>query len=339
MKKVLCIGDLFMDIFPSPLPIAKEKILHDGETFVSSLTFQRGGCAGNFVAVLKSIFPEDEIEFISRIGTDQNSDFLIKQMEKYGVTHQFVRDPELPCAVTFAVIFNDGERHFITYLGAIDKFSIEDLPEDIFENVNHLSYRGIWFMEPLLFRCTEFLQKAADRNIPISMDLGFDPFWNLVEERPEVEEEVNQRKEAALSALPYLTYLFGNEKEFTHLTNTDNLDDALAVLVGRGVKTILVHRGSKGAAVVTLKNDGSEDYNFIEIPAATVEVINPVGSGDTFDSIFIGQILEGLDSVQAAAWASAGAAYSLQSPASTKIDLDSVAQFIGNYPELERLTH
>jgi hypothetical protein len=47
MKKIVIIGDLFLDILPSALPIEKSRVLSDGETFVDQIIFQRGGCAGN----------------------------------------------------------------------------------------------------------------------------------------------------------------------------------------------------------------------------------------------------------------------------------------------------
>lgn len=340
MKKIVCVGDVFLDVIPSPLPIEKEKILHDGETFVNSITFQRGGCAGNFVAVLKSIFPSYEVEFVSRIGNDTNGDFLIQEMKRYGVTQRFSRDPKLVSAISITVPFNDGERHFITVLGGLDTMKMEDLPENLFDGIDYLAYRGIWFMEPLLLKCTEFLNKAVRKNIPISMDLGFDPYWNMVDKKPELKEKVTQRKQAALNALQYVTYLFGNEREFLNITDSNTLEHALLFLLNKGVKNIIVHRGANGAAVVTpIKATDStikkiDKFNFKEIPAAKVKMVNPNGSGDTFDSVFIGQLLDGKTPVQAAAWASASAAYSIQSPAGTKITVEAVSKFIQQVPEL-----
>jgi len=345
MKKIVCIGDVFLDVIPTPLPIEKEKILHDGETFVNSITFQRGGCAGNFVAVLKSIFPSYEVEFVSRIGNDTNGDFLIQEMKKYGVTQRFSRDLTLVSAISITVPFNDGERHFITVLGGLDTMKIEDLPPTIFDGIDYLAYRGIWFMEPLLLHRTEFLKKAIEKKIPISMDLGFDPYWNMVEKKPELKERVAQRKQAALNALPYITYLFGNEREFLNITDQPTLDEALRFLLNKGVKNIIVHRGSKGAAVVNpiqvsnAMNDKIKNFSYHEIPAAKVKMVTPTGSGDTFDSVFIGQLLDGKTPIQAAAWASASAAYSIQSPAGTKITMDAVSKFIQQYPELQKLTN
>ena len=84
-KKIVCIGDVVLDIIPSIFPIAKSKILSDGETFIDSVTFQKGGCAGNFSCVLKSIMPMAEVSLVSRVGKLPYSDFLISEIKKYGV--------------------------------------------------------------------------------------------------------------------------------------------------------------------------------------------------------------------------------------------------------------
>lgn len=340
MKKLLCIGDIFLDILASPFPIAKEKILSDGETFVDYISFQRGGCSGNFVAVLKSIFSQITVDFVSRVGNDPNAEFLIQEMERYGVNQRFIKDLSSPSAITIAVSYNDGERHFITNLGALEHFTLKDIPLSLFEKIDHLAYRGIWFMDTLLKECPSFLQHAMSKKIPISMDLGFDPFWNLCQINPEYIPKVNERKQAALNALPYISYLFGNEKELQNLTNQSTLDDAIRKVLQKGVRSLIIHRGSKGAAIVLPEKIGDpEGFSMTEIPAASVKVINPVGSGDTFDSIFIGEILEGKNPIQAAALASAGAAYSLQSPAGTKITLDAILSFIAKFPPLKQLFH
>ena len=89
MKKILTVGDLFLDIIPSAFPVEKEKILHDGESFVDNVVFQRGGCAGNFVAVMKNVFEDYSVGFITKTGDDYNGTFLVKQMESYGVKPMF----------------------------------------------------------------------------------------------------------------------------------------------------------------------------------------------------------------------------------------------------------
>jgi sugar/nucleoside kinase (ribokinase family) len=323
-KKVVIIGDLFLDILPSPLPIEKQRILEDGETFVSSVTFQRGGCAGNFAAVLCSLMKNDEIYFISKVGNDQNGEFLLKQLNSYGIKTKISTSTNLGTAITIAVSFNDGERHFVTYNGAMEDFKPEDIDLSLLKNVNHIVWRGIWFTPNLLFNAQLFLKPAKDLGISISMDLGFDPYWG----NPELGD-VKRRKTAALNCLQYIDYLFGNKKEFCNLTDTESLESAIEVLFQYKVKNILVHMGAEGAKIYRYSQKGPERKNPIMIPIfKSVSKINPVGTGDTHDAGFIFRILNGDSLEKSAIYGSAAAAYSLSQPAGTKITSELIDKFI-----------
>ena len=111
-KKIVSIGDVVLDIIPSIFPIAKKKILSDGEPFVDAVTFQKGGCAGNFSCILKSIMPTAEVSLVSRIGKLPYSDFLISEIKKYGVIPIFQINSDERTQVSMALSYNDGQRHF-----------------------------------------------------------------------------------------------------------------------------------------------------------------------------------------------------------------------------------
>ena len=336
-KKILCIGDVILDIIPSPFPIDKNKILQDGETFVNNVTFQKGGCAGNFSCIMKSIYPQADVVFVSRIGAKPYGDFLIKEIKKYNVVPVFTIDETVSTQITIAVSYKEGDRHFITYLGALEKFSIEDIPEDIFNDVDHVAFRGIWFAEKLLFQSEKFLKIAQKKGIPVSMDIGFDPFWNRMGESPELLKVIQKRKKYALKALKYVKFLFGNEEEFMQLTDKNNIDDAISFLLQQGIKNIIIHQGAKGSLIVKPFNAGPDLISKkVKIPSIKVDIVNPVGSGDTFDSILIASVIEGKTLVEAATFATAGAAYMLKSLPGTKIDLKTVEKFIDDYPELKK---
>ncbi|MHA1820433.1 MAG: carbohydrate kinase family protein [Promethearchaeota archaeon] len=178
--KIVVIGDLFLDILPSPLPIEKEAILKDGETFIDKVTFQRGGCAGNFCAVLSSLIPESDIIFKTKVGNDKNGDFLEDQLKKYGIITDISRPEGISkgTAITIAISYGDGERHFITYNGVMDDFNVDEIDCDrLFKDGDHLAWRGIWFTPQLLKDSDVFLSEAKNRGLSVSMDLGFDPYW------------------------------------------------------------------------------------------------------------------------------------------------------------------
>ena len=334
-KKIVCIGDVVLDIIPSIFPIAKNKILSDGETFIDSVTFQKGGCAGNFSCVLKSIMPMAEISLVSRVGQLPYSDLLISEIKKHGVIPIFQIDNAERTQVTIALSFNDGQRHFLTFLGGLKNFTINDIPEEVFIDLHHLAFRGIWFAEKLLLKSELFIKKANALGVDVSIDLGFDPNWNLHKQEISFQKNMGKRRSAVIETLKYVKYIFGNEFEFMQFTKTESIEEAIHEIINMGVKNIIVHRGKKGCRIIqTSMLTPTEAVSSVDIPALKVEITNPVGSGDTFDSIFLAEVMDGKSLVQAAAFATAGAAYSLMNPPGTIITIEKISKFSSKFPEL-----
>jgi sugar/nucleoside kinase (ribokinase family) len=69
------------------------------------------------------------------------------------------------------------------------------------------------------------------------------------------------------------------------MAGVDDVEEAIEILAKK-VKTLVVKRGSKGATVC------SGDKRFTALPLA-VEVVDPVGAGDTFNAGFLHQFVRG----------------------------------------------
>jgi sugar/nucleoside kinase (ribokinase family) len=337
-SKILLVGDIVLDILPAPFPIDKNSILADGETFIPNVTFQRGGNGGNFAAVLKSVYPDSEVIFYSRIGDDQHGAFLVQEMKQRHIITHFQRDA-IPTQITIAISYSDGERHFITSVGALQNITYSEIPLILFTDVQHFALRGVWFMENLLPDCKKLLSYAYEKGLTTSLDVGFDPYWHLASNSEVLQKKASTRKRAFLTALPYVTYLFGNTGEFVALTNSNSLEDAIKILQKAGATTIIVHQGKKGVSIFSRTEATQNPEKLFEkyhIPGARVErILNPVGTGDTFDSIFLIQLLQNRNITKAAVFAAGGAALSLQSPPGTKISFADIEKFCLQDPILQ----
>lgn len=76
--------------------------------------------------------------------------------------------------------------------------------------------------------------------------------------------------------------------ELAWVTGTDDVDDAVARLHARGVGTVVVKDGARGA----LADDG---HRRVHRPARPVPVVDPVGAGDAFAAGWLSARLDGLD--------------------------------------------
>lgn len=96
-------------------------------------------------------------------------------------------------------------------------------------------------------------------------------------------------------------------EEMTQIPVTDQLSArrAAAVLHQKGVENVLITMGSKGAFLST----GGQDWM---VPAFRVHAVDTTGAGDAFNGGLIAALAEGMDLRQAAEFASAVAALSVQ---------------------------
>jgi len=81
--------------------------------------------------------------------------------------------------------------------------------------------------------------------------------------------------------------LLPNEREAMKIARTNDLEAAVGRLSER-VKTVVVKLGSRGAMAIT----GNERFT---ASATSVQVVDPVGAGDSFDAGFLHQFVRGAD--------------------------------------------
>jgi len=97
-----------------------------------------------------------------------------------------------------------------------------------------------------------------------------------------------------------------NETEAAfYLNHESKPEDSAKQLLGKGLKGVVLKRGSEGAYVATA--DGKAAW----VKAFPVEAVDTVGAGDCFNGAFAVALLEGNDPWTAARFASAAAAISV----------------------------
>ena len=75
-----------------------------------------------------------------------------------------------------------------------------------------------------------------------------------------------------------------NDEEAIQLTNIDNLHEAGKLLLGQGLKYVIIKQGGEGALIIS-------DSNIKHIPAIpNIDVFDPTGAGDSFAGGFLGHI-------------------------------------------------
>ncbi len=263
---VIVIGELNVDIifnniqsFPE---VGKEKL-------AQQMTVTLGSSSAIFANNLSSLGAR--VAFIGKVGKDAFGDYVLKALQSSGVdTSMVIQTSKVSTGAT--VIMNFGEdRANLTYPGAMDSLTIENIPLDNLKLAKHL-HLSSYFLQPGLKNNVGMLfQKAKELGMTTSFDPQWDPYekWDL---------DFN-------NILPYVDILLPNENELMKFTSKSTLEDAIETLKST-VNILLVKRGNKGSVAV---NKG----NIISKPAyLNEEVVDAIGAGDSFNAGFIFKFLQ-----------------------------------------------
>lgn len=122
----------------------------------------------------------------------------------------------------------------------------------------------------------------------------------------ENNELVQKNPEQFMKAVPYIDYLFLDEKEIQFATSTEGVQEAAAKVLKRGVKEVVVTSGSKGSMIFS-------EHDTYNIPAYVPErIVDPTGAGDTYLAGYITALEFYADPVQRGKFAAMAATLSLE---------------------------
>ena len=264
----LCVvGNINRDVKTSPLH-AGDHLLRDGESSVSSISETIGGGGANSAFAAAALGAR--VSFAGKVGNDALGDRLERTMAKHDIVSHLAKDPTHPSGTSIALTLDNGHRHFVSCLPANEALALEDIDLCALKGVKHLLRADVWFSEAMLFGGNARLfQAAADRGIPVSLDLNWDPQWGHAP-----AAQIKARKQAVREVLPLVTLAHGNARELMEFTQAPDLDCALRSLTNWGAKSVVVHLGSQGAGFY---RDGTL---LIEPPAPVRTHVNSAGTGD-----------------------------------------------------------
>ena len=269
--EVISMGRLGIDLYP----------LQSGVRLGSVTSFGRflGGSAAN-VAVAAARHGR-RTALISRTGADDFGRFLREELERLGVSSEFVSTVEgLPTPITFCEI-HPPDYFPITFYRYPKAPDMEIRPEDLDEE-SLGGARLFWItttglsQEPSRSAHHEAL-RMRDRAGPTVLDLDFrEQFWS----------DAGDAREEIAAVLPHVDIVVGNLAECEVAVGETDPHRAGKALLERGPTTAVVKLGPEGVR-------GFEPIGQVSVPPVEVEVVNGLGAGDAFGGALCHGILEG----------------------------------------------
>lgn len=275
MARVLCIGDLMLDVIAIIPSVPSELMI--GNDNVSKISTHGGGAAGNVASWLAKAGAA--VQIVGRVGHDSAGAALVSELDELGVEHTNLHIEGVNTGVVVVLVDPSGERTMLAETGANSGLTIEDLPAlDGFDAVYLSGYA------PLDLRSRPAVMEMVARINAANIPIYYDPAT--------VGGMITVPIEEIRSWIGKFYAILLNEEEAIFLSGHSNVDDALAHFLEL-CEVVVIKRGSHGAIG---KVRGGEK---LSIEAEPTTVIDTTGAGDSFAGGFIASFANNHDLVEA----------------------------------------
>jgi ribokinase len=268
--------------------IKMERIPRPGETILGGefMTTAGGKGANQAVAAARA---GGRVTFIARVGSDALGEQAVAGFAREGIrVDHVIRDETTPTGVALIFVGRNGENSIAVASGANGNLSPDDVrkAQGLFAGASAL----VMQLETPLDTLQTAAELATQAGVPVILN-------------PAPARSLPDR------LLQHVSILTPNETEAEILTGikvdgTAAIEEAARVLIGRGVETVVLTLGARGAYVAT---SGVRKL----IPGFKVEAVDTTAAGDTFNGALAVALAEGRSLDEAARFANAAGALSV----------------------------
>ena len=259
-------GELNLDLILYGLP---EELSPEREQLADKMALTLGSSSAIVAHNLASL--GSRVGFQSLLGEDPLGKIALDRLADSGVDTSRVR-VSTSVGTGLSVILQRGQwRNILTYLGAISCLRFEDLDLNYLSDARHFHLSSYYLQKGLRPGIGDLFRRLKAAGLSISIDTNDDPDGHF--------------EGGLLELLRHVDIFLPNRREACKIAKTDNLEAALKWLSGI-VPLVVVKLGAEGAVAIR-KNEK------IESAALKVEMVDPVGAGDSFDAGFLHAYLRG----------------------------------------------
>lgn len=265
---IIALGELNVDLILNQIEsepeIGKEK-------FAKQMTLTLGSSTAIFAANAAALGAK--VAFCGMIGNDSFGDLVETSLQKKGVdTRYLIRQDKYATGATICMSY-DEDRANLTYQGAMDYMTLEDINPEVFKEAKHIHISSIFMQSGVKRDLMKILELCKANGITTSLDTQWDPVeaWDLDYEK----------------VLPMLTVFMPNETELKFLTKSATLEEAIEK-IRPYANAAVIKCGSKGSL---LMRKGQPDR--MQAALLNKNVVDCIGAGDSFNSGFITRLAAG----------------------------------------------
>jgi sugar/nucleoside kinase (ribokinase family) len=232
------------------------------ETIVASSELVVGSSAAIFACGAARLGLK--VAFIGICGDDVFGHFILDEMTKRNVVvGSVIIRPDAQTGIS--VILNRGiDRAILTHPGSIADLQAADISNELLSQSRHLHVASYFLQTKLQPGLPVLFDRAHSFGLSTSLDPNYDP----------------DEKWAGFDELLSKTDVFlPNKIEALSIAKSENLESAAKKLVSQS-KIVAIKCGSDGGMV-------SSEKSASRSPSISVNVVDTIGAGDTFDAGFL----------------------------------------------------
>lgn len=281
IRGVICSGAVIHDTLVRPV----ESPQWGTTTIVDTIEQHIGGNAANTsISLAKLGVP---VRTMGAIGRDEPGRFVRDKLDRAGVDLRALVILDSPTAATVGLVNSAGARKFLHRPGvSADAFSAPlDFPPSLTDGMGHYHLASLFILPNFRPHAAESLARARAAGLTTSLDTNWDPRGRWMED--------------LAPCLPGLDFLFMNEDE------ARMAGASVPEIFDRGVKTFVLKLGPRGCSIYTAAGES-------HVPTFDVPVKDTTGAGDCFVAGFLSAWLRGETLEEAARFANAVGALTVQ---------------------------
>jgi ribokinase len=286
-KKIVVVGSSNIDMI-----VKVDRLPRPGESILGGVFTTAAGGKGANQAV-GAARAGGEVTFIARLGQDIYGESALAGFVRDGINVEHItRDPDAPSGVALIFVAGDGENCIAVAPGANANFA----PADV------IRARAVLADAAVLLTQLEMPLETVLATVELATQFGARVILNPAPARvlPDI-------------LLAQISILTPNESEAEMLTGIAVKNEATAVqaaeiLLARGVSTVILTLGARGALVA-----GDDTGGKIRslLPAFKVEAVDTTAAGDVFNGALATALAEECPLLEAVRFANAAAAISV----------------------------
>lgn len=270
MKGLCTIGEVLIDFIPQE----KGKRIKD----VCSFEKAAGGAPANVAGAAAMLGANAVV--LSQVGCDAFGDYLIECMKDKKINTSYVKKSECDdTSLAFVSLAKDGNRDFKFYrkTAADLQYTFDEESEKALENIGILHFCSVDLVDsPMKKAHQKIIELAISKKILVS----FDPNIRL-----SLWDNHAQLRDTVHTFMRYADIIKVSDDELDFICGTDQIEEALPLLLKDRCKLLIITKGKNGALSFT-KNEKAE------VKGWQVDAVDSTGAGDAFIGSFLFQLLK-----------------------------------------------